>query len=498
MTVPCSKQMEDVSLQKASPYASTETETETGYNVQQVLALDQPELVQLVKDCLTDQGMVDITCITDWDEAPDAEIRELEKRISDATPLARAPQAPDLSGLADRLADVAEGRARWRRSVSRDFAIIAAIEAREGRAPPHSPRQPTPPPLPAYESEFRFYHDLVANGGQPACEFEMVQEVYENPKAHENTLQPWLEDHTTMPLYSNLGLLRLQWYRWVAFRKFQRISRGVDLASEDNFPSYLDEKRHFNVLIVASAINEWDDFEDIMRTEWKKERMERESLQKALEDVRVGGLAKLVQDMRRRLASHGFSQPFDLLQDPQQQDRRTTWIEYLNFECWWLYQYIRRAQYFQKELEKGHPINTKQQANAQTREANHRLLVQWVLSKMPPPEEPRKSNTKTKPAVSAGKSQRRADHDEAVSAGKRQRRADHDEAVSAGKRQRRVDHDEAAAGPTKPTTERQKRGKGADTQLAIRTRVRNSAGLRRSARINSQNENSKDGRRKSG
>lgn len=40
--------------------------------------------------------------------------------------------------------------------------------------------------------------------------------------------------------------------------------------------------------------------------------------------------------MKRRLAQHGFTQPFQLQKDPTQQDALTTWVEYLNYEYFWL------------------------------------------------------------------------------------------------------------------------------------------------------------------
>ncbi|KAH7016808.1 hypothetical protein EDB80DRAFT_703494 [Ilyonectria destructans] len=40
------------------------------------------------------------------------------------------------------------------------------------------------------------------------------------------------------------------------------------------------------------------------------------------------------KSMQHRLAEHGFTRSFQLSRDPEQQDRLTTWIEYVNFECW--------------------------------------------------------------------------------------------------------------------------------------------------------------------
>lgn len=44
--------------------------------------------------------------------------------------------------------------------------------------------------------------------------------------------------------------------------------------------------------------------------------------------------------MEHRLARHDFTRPFELDEDPEKQDKLTTWIEYLNYECWWLDKYM--------------------------------------------------------------------------------------------------------------------------------------------------------------
>lgn len=43
-----------------------------------------------------------------------------------------------------------------------------------------------------------------------------------------------------------------------------------------------------------------------------------------------------MQAVEKRLAFHNFVQSFQLAEDPRQQDKRTTWVEYLNFVYWWL------------------------------------------------------------------------------------------------------------------------------------------------------------------
>lgn len=47
--------------------------------------------------------------------------------------------------------------------------------------------------------------------------------------------------------------------------------------------------------------------------------------------------------VQKLLAEYGFTRPFQLHDDPTQQDRLTTWIEYLGYECWEHYRHARRV-----------------------------------------------------------------------------------------------------------------------------------------------------------
>lgn len=48
--------------------------------------------------------------------------------------------------------------------------------------------------------------------------------------------------------------------------------------------------------------------------------------------AKAGRLAGYCRGLYKRLAKHEFEQPFELNKDPDQQDKLTTWIEYLGFE----------------------------------------------------------------------------------------------------------------------------------------------------------------------
>ena len=57
-----------------------------------------------------------------------------------------------------------------------------------------------------------------------------------------------------------------------------------------------------------------------------------------------GGLPEYVKAVKKLLAQHGFARPFQFHEDPMQQDKLTTWIEYFGYECWVSETYTRFLQ----------------------------------------------------------------------------------------------------------------------------------------------------------
>ncbi len=74
--------------------------------------------------------------------------------------------------------------------------------------------------------------------------------------------------------------------------------------------------------------NDWEVFESQMRLwrdfgRWQQKNREE------------GRFPKYVEGVKGRLAEHGFTRSFQLDEDPERQDKLTTWIEYLDYEYWW-------------------------------------------------------------------------------------------------------------------------------------------------------------------
>ena len=121
--------------------------------------------------------------------------------------------------------------------------------------------------------EREFYARLVKAGAQPWYPIHLIEDVFENPERYSELLRYWKLEQSAEP--HEWGVFRGQFQRWENFCKWraarrERFSRG--------------------------SISEY--------TEWAKES----------------------------LAEDSFTPSFQLNEDPERQDKRTTWIEYLTYE----------------------------------------------------------------------------------------------------------------------------------------------------------------------
>lgn len=112
----------------------------------------------------------------------------------------------------------------------------------------------------------------------------------------------------TAPNPDDQGLFSRQLTRWqVDFRKRQRVCRGADIAGEDSFDTFVEEKRHYFESAGLSQISRDPNFVEAMRKRWGggAERPRRRQ-QESLREVRDGGVTGFAEAARRRVADHGF------------------------------------------------------------------------------------------------------------------------------------------------------------------------------------------------
>ena len=209
------------------------------------------------------------------------------------------------------------------------------------------------------EDEMKAYHDLVDGGGRPVYPVALLDDVFRKPEQYSELLRPWLKPFgstgkhwkitcTDQGVSEDSGLswqiLQKQWVRWQDFRTWQRDNRWIK-DDEGDFAAYAERyKDHMRKYLptqwVQETLIELEADPSDIKNAWNRERWLRCDQQRFCREHHGGvKFADYNNAVKRRLARHGFTRPFELKEDLTQQDNLTTWIEYLCFEYWWLDRY---------------------------------------------------------------------------------------------------------------------------------------------------------------
>lgn len=128
--------------------------------------------------------------------------------------------------------------------------------------------------------------------------------------------------------------------RWKDFRKWQKDNRGLE-DENDTYDAHVKEATFWAKRIKLDWARA--DFEDKLKrnplcleAEWRYEMKARNRQRLRCRERDCNGSADYFEAVKRRLASHDITRPFELKEDPTQQDQLTTWIEYLGYEYWYL------------------------------------------------------------------------------------------------------------------------------------------------------------------
>lgn len=184
-------------------------------------------------------------------------------------------------------------------------------------------------------NETEAYSDLVNDGCPPLYPISLLEQVSRNPEEHREMLWPfWAypRDYTASWL-----VLQRQLKRWQDFRNWQNDNRSLK-DDDDGYTAYVEMRKRG--CIKDGELKELAEIEadpECLRSGWERhEHYIRRWQRRWQREPDCDGFPHYSDAMKRRLARHGFTWPFQLHEDPKQQDRLTTWIEYLSFEYWWL------------------------------------------------------------------------------------------------------------------------------------------------------------------
>ncbi|KAF5530710.1 ankyrin protein unc44 [Fusarium mexicanum] len=294
-------------------------------SVGEVAAMNDVELAQFMQRHRLPDGDYDLP-IDGWDKLSKDERSHLAQRLeTQKDSLAQSPTACsrplDLDDLNARLRQVSPNNSFSRRPES---PIIDRL------------RSPTPPFDPT-RREIEAYHQLINEGGRPSYSINLIHDVYRDPDNYAEMLRPWQEYLTPV---SPSGIFRRQLQRWRDFCKWQNDNRDRE-DDDGGFPASRD-KRLAEIEADPSCLkSRWEDIQ------WERERQRYHCRERGCR-----GFRDYAEAVKRRLARHGFTLTFELDEDPKKQDKLTTWIEYLNYEYWWLDKYATDIERLEPEHDK--------------------------------------------------------------------------------------------------------------------------------------------------
>ncbi|KAI3532306.1 hypothetical protein CABS02_13891 [Colletotrichum abscissum] len=320
--------------------ASLETET-VRVSVADVAVMDDAELAQFMQKHHLPDGDYDLP-IDGWGELSTDERGCLAVRL-EAQKCSLAQQSMiccrplDLDDLDARLHRVSPGES---------LASQRALE------PIARSRSPTPTIDPT-KLEIEAYHDLIRNGGRPLYPIDLIHDVYREPENFADLLRPWQE---ILADVRPEGIFQGQSQRWQDFRRWQNDNRGRE-DDDGGFPAYVEWQKSIirRDCLHRSRVKRLAEIEadpSSLEPEWDAQQSLRARQRRLNREYGCRGFRDYAEAVRRRLTSHDFTQDFHLDENPMKQDQLTTWIEYLNYEYWWLDKYTSDIERLEPEHDK--------------------------------------------------------------------------------------------------------------------------------------------------
>lgn len=228
---------------------------------------------------------------------------------------ATEPAPLDIDALTKRLADVAEGP-----NTPRKYTRRGSRDGNTNSTP--SPSSSLDRRILANDKDMELLRleELLQHGGRPVA-LDIASLTEGERKKLPWLSGPWFRDHEwssdEVPT-----IFAIQAHRWWDFIKWQVENRNIK-DGDYGFPQYLEAKRRQGLReFYPQSGREYDE---------STARMWDMGHQNYCE-IPGGSFSAYQEAVKKRLASHNFTQEFRLEADPRQQDAWTTWVEYLNFE----------------------------------------------------------------------------------------------------------------------------------------------------------------------
>ncbi|KAK0754735.1 hypothetical protein B0T18DRAFT_485135 [Schizothecium vesticola] len=304
---------------------------ELGVSAFDVLGFTDAELIEFMQQSRRpgDGGGFDLD-IDGWDIlAGDQKEKFAERlRFGARKALESTPSRPvDLDQVTARLLEVAAA------TTTTDTGRVYRPYAGEPTA--------SPPSLQSEQELERQYHDMLVNdGGRPCYPIALLQAFSENPDEYPGLSQPWLR--------YGWEVFCLQLHHWHRFLQWQQLNRG-------SYNSDTEYVRYVNKTKLEWAFNKDPEAEELEDNpqDWHP-LLHGDNSPSPPEGQPI--FPTYVERVNCRLAQHGFTRTIQLKEDVKQQDKLSTWIEYLAYQYSWCDRYtrqlMRRQHRFDEEWER--------------------------------------------------------------------------------------------------------------------------------------------------
>lgn len=204
-----------------------------------------------------------------------------------------------------------------------------------------------------------YCRQLVSDGGRPPYPVESFENIVKDPEQYSKLLLPWLEDpDVTLDDINESTVPRAARERWRNFRVWQRTNRELE---DDGglFRVFVEEYKRkrrdaYGLGWLTGKSGEKLTKAQMMKSLrglWRMHEQGREDEQRKLRTeagYSLGGLAEYADEVKYRLARNNSTRISELDvkldNDPQRQDKLTTWIEYFDYECAWYEHDVRRVE----------------------------------------------------------------------------------------------------------------------------------------------------------
>ncbi|KAK5998719.1 hypothetical protein PT974_01101 [Cladobotryum mycophilum] len=191
------------------------------------------------------------------------------------------------------------------------------------------------------------HHKLDNN---PLSNHAPYSAIAADAEGYQDMLRPWQDPSDGRTPWQ---AFERQLERWQDFRKWQNDNRGLE--DETGFLDYVKSIKRYTKLAYtekgcAERLAQVEADLSCLGSAWNTQQKKREEHRHLYRERGCNGLSDYEEAVKRRLEQHNFSRAFHLEEKPGQQDKLTTWIEYLNFEYWWLDRHTK----FLEGLESGH------------------------------------------------------------------------------------------------------------------------------------------------